>query len=41
MKQCPRCQQRETLCEQVNVEKGEVIGYICNQCAYEQWEDQE
>ena len=39
--QCPTCKGIDSLCEQVDLEKGEVIGYICTQCGYESFEEEE
>lgn len=39
MNECPNCHQIQCFCQQVDLEKGEVIGYLCNQCGYELWEE--
>ncbi len=32
---CPNCQSVENLCEEVNLEYGEVSGYHCTACGFD------
>ncbi|MGL4363128.1 MAG: hypothetical protein ACRCSG_07695 [Cellulosilyticaceae bacterium] len=36
MNQCPKCASIIDWCEQVDCEKGEVTGYWCTKCGYEE-----
>lgn len=39
MNRCPICESIDDFCEQVDLQKGEVTGYICIKCGYEDWEE--